>query len=371
MIQYVEIRDFNTRKIIGIVDNYKSIIWAAEYYGVGTFEIYAPASARNLTNLKENRIVTRFNDKNVGIIDKIEIENNITDGEVIIASGHFAKNLLSQRIIYVKAGTYSIAPTILNGNVAQAVVKLVNENCVNSALVHRNFNGFICAEITPDLDAVILGGDGTPSKIQVTYDNLLTYTDELLKKYGYAARVELDSNGNFVYKIYQGEDQTAKLTFSREYDNLISSNYVYDISKEKTTAIIGGQGEGLERFIAMVGNQITGYQRRELWVDDNQKAKTIKDEETGQEITLTDAEYNKMLAADGALKLSDFKTLESFSGEINLTSGRYVYGETYNLGDLIKIYDSTVNKTAVCRILKINEVEDENGYNISAEYETI
>jgi hypothetical protein len=369
MINYVEIRDFNTRKIIGIVDGYKSVIWAAEYFGVGTFEVYAPATARNLNLLKENRIVTRCNDVNVGIIEKIEVQTSITDGEVIIASGHFAKILLGQRIIYVKAGTYSVAPTILNGRVALAAVKLVNDNCVNSALSHRNFNAFRCASVSADLDAVILGGDGQPSKIQVTYDNLLTYSDDLLKKYGYAARVELDPDGYFSYNVYQGTDRTERLTFSREYDNLISSNYIYDLSNLKTTAIIGGQGEGLERFIAMAGNEITGYSRRELWVDDNQQAKTVKEGET--ERTYTDAEYNKILAADGMLKLSEHKLNESFKGEIDLTRGRLVYGRDYSLGDLIKIYDSTVNKTAICRIIKVNEVEDENGYQIAAEYETV
>lgn len=371
MIDYVEIRDFNTRKIISIVDNFKSLIWAVEYFGVGSFEIYAPASAQNLKNLKENLIVTRPNDKNVGIIDKIEVQNSITDGNVIIASGHFAKILLNRRIIYVKAGTYSIAPTILNGRVANAAVKLVNENCVSSALTHRNFNAFRCANVTPDLDAVILDGDGQPSKIQVTYDNLLTYTDELLKKYGYAARVELDESGNFVYFIFQGTDRSQTLTFSREYDNLGNTNYTYDTQNLKTTAIVGGQGEGLERFIAMAGNDVTGYSRRELWVDDNQAAKTIKDEETEEETTLTDAEYNKMLATDGLIKLSECKTIENFEGEIDLTGGRLVYGVDYNLGDLIKIFDSTINKTAICRIIKINEVQDENGYNIAAEYETV
>ena len=71
------------------------------------------------------------------------------------------------------------------------------------------------------------------------------------------------------------------------------------------------------------------------------------------------------------LKLSEHKLNESFKGEIDLTRGRLVYGRDYSLGDLIKIYDSTVNKTAICRIIKVNEVEDENGYQIAAEYETV
>lgn len=368
MIEYVEIRNFNTRKIEGIIDTAKSIIWASEFFGVGSFEIYAVASKKNIQLLQVGKLVTRYNDVNVGMIEEINVNWDALNGMMITASGHFAKCLLSRRIIYTKASTYSVAPTILSGLVASAAMRLVDENCINSTSTQRNFSLFKNAPLRPELDAVITGGDGTASKIQVTYDNLLTYTDELLQKYGYAARVILDDT-YLAYDVYGGDDKCDSLIFSREYDNLTSSSYTYNTENLKTTAIVGGQGEGLERFVAIASNDYSGYNRRELWVDDNQQARTVKEDE--EEHTYTDAEYNEILTADGALKLSDYVNVENFAGEIDLIASGLTYGVDFNLGDLIRVFDSVINKTAICRIIKVNEVEDENGYNITAEYETV
>ena len=43
MIEFVEIRGHDTN-IIGIIDTAQSVIWRSVYFGVGDFEIYAPAT---------------------------------------------------------------------------------------------------------------------------------------------------------------------------------------------------------------------------------------------------------------------------------------------------------------------------------------
>lgn len=49
MIDYVEVRNGTSRKLIGIIDTAKSVIWETVYYGVGTFEIYVEATEKTLS----------------------------------------------------------------------------------------------------------------------------------------------------------------------------------------------------------------------------------------------------------------------------------------------------------------------------------
>ena len=72
MIDYLEIRSGETRHLLGIIDDFQSIIWKTEYYGVGEFEIYTVANAKTLSLLQLNNLVTRRNDVNCGIINNIE-----------------------------------------------------------------------------------------------------------------------------------------------------------------------------------------------------------------------------------------------------------------------------------------------------------
>ena len=118
-IDYVEIRNESTN-LIGIIDTAKSIIWHSVYFGVGDFEIYAQASPEIVTLLQAGNLVTRPDDLEVGISEKINITDNEQDGRMIIASGRFAKSILERRLIYNLSGTVN-TPTILKGNVETEV----------------------------------------------------------------------------------------------------------------------------------------------------------------------------------------------------------------------------------------------------------
>ena len=89
-IDYVEIRDEKTT-LLGFVDTAKSIIWHRVYFGVGDFEIYVQASPEVVTLLQAGSLVTRPDDLEVGIIEKINISNNPQDGRMVTATGRFAK----------------------------------------------------------------------------------------------------------------------------------------------------------------------------------------------------------------------------------------------------------------------------------------
>ena len=385
MIDYVEVRDLNFQ-LIGIIDIAKSIIWKSSYYGVGEFEIYCSVSFKEL--LQPNYYITRPNNYEVGIIEHLEISETIEDGRMIVASGRFAKSIFDRRITYKR--TYvegeglnyirRFEPYILKGNVEQAVRALVDTCLGSSATSERKINEiYLSNSDLSNLTDVIQVDDGSGNLVnadkQTTYDNLLEYTDALLQEYQMGSYLYLDKNlAKLRYKIYKGVDRSIDQTereqiiFSREFDNLTSSNYQFDATNYKTCAYLGGEGEGVERKCSYITDYQTGLNRRETFIDVSSLSSTYKEEENGEEVekTYTNEEYRKMLESEGRQQLAVYKTTETLEGDIDLTNSPLVYGVDFNLGDIITIWDD--EKYINARILTITEVEDDDGYKIDIEY---
>lgn len=378
MIEYVEIRDKDTRKVIGLIDTAKSVIWQEKYYGVGNFEIYAAATAENLSLLKEDNYVTRIDRDECGIIETVNITNIPQDGLMIVASGRFCKSILDRRIVYeaTLAGTgmnyyWTCTASILRGNVETAVRGLIEANAVNATDINRNISEIFwtAADVTGLAETIVIDADAETAESaekQVTYKNLLDYTDGVLEEYGLGAKMWLDRDLlKFRYKVFKGIDRSRDntdgnppLIFSQDFDNLSSTTYTFDKTALKTTALIGGEGEGIERKCAFSYAWIAGLQRRETFVD----ASSITQE------ALSVEEYRKQLEAQGRQSLATMQKIETFDGEIDLTNSSLTLGEDYSVGDVITIEDKQIGKYINARILSVTEVQDDDGYKIDIEY---
>ena len=374
MIEYVEVRSASTREIIGIIDNSKSIIWHDIYYGVGDFEIYVPCTQENIDALAVGNYITRYNSRNVGIIEKIEVTYNPQDGRMIVAAGRFAKSILDRRLIFKLSG-HSVSPTFLSGNVESAARSLVADNAISCAFdTGRNMPELVLGA-SAGITKKIIDNDGYSADKQVTYKELLSYSDGLLEEYELGAYCMLDNNLKLAYTVFEGADRSVDNTagnqpvvFSQDFDNLLSSEYQYDNTKLKNAALIGGEGEGEARFCSIVKDSaVTGLKRREVWIDSSSITKKYNDE-SGTEQTFTDDEYDKQLKTDGMQKLAELAITEMFEGEIDITNGSFSYGTDFALGDKVTVQDTEIGLYINARILEITEVQDDNGYSIEAKY---
>ena len=397
MIEYVEVRSGETREIIGIIDTAQSVIWQSSYYSVGTFEIYAMATPDNLSLLIEDNYITRPDNDECGIIERVEITDNSSEGKMIAASGRFIKSILDRRVIFsasiTGAGTnyvWNCSGSVLSGNVETAVRKLIYDNAVNATGSrpetgsYRNIDEIYWTndDVSGITDVIVTTDDsGTEQNAekQVTYKVLLDYTDGVLQEYECGAKMWLDLDRlKFRYKVFKGIDRSIEqstndpVIFSTEFDNLVSSTYTSDNSTVKNTALIGGEGEGTDRKCAFYftwGDElrhIKGIGRRETFVDASSISTTYKDGD--EEKTYTNDVYRKMLEAQGRQSIAELQRIETFDGEIDTTNSSFTYGEDYNLGDLVTIEDRDIGKYINARILSVTEVQDDNGYNIDIEY---
>lgn len=372
-IEYVEIRDEN-RAVIGIIDTAQSIIWHTVYKGVGDFEIYAAATVKHIDLLKIGNYVTRIDDDGIGIIEQIAVNYTAQNGRMITATGRLAKSILDRRHIYNLSGHTNTA-TIISGNVEEAVRLLVENNAINCSFdTARNFEELELGAVS-GLSEIIVDENGVATQKQVSFENLLTYTDEVLAEYDIAAKVVLSDENKLQYVVYKGKNRSINNTegneaiiFSQEFDNLLESNYAYLTESAKNTALIGGEGEGIERFYSILKTEETGLKRRETFIDGSSLSKQYKDE-TETEQTYTDDEYDKMLKSQGKQTLSEMEIVETFSGTINVTNGQFKLNRDFFIGDKITIQDNLIGKYINPRVAETTEAQDENGYTVEINFE--
>ena len=375
MIEFLEIRD-TTRKLVGVIDTAKSIIWEAEYYGAGRFEVYTALTDQARELLQIGYYITRRGENNAAIIEAVDYTDSATDGVMIIASGRMLKSILDRRLVYRLNGN-TISPVRISGNVATAVQGVVRAHAGQGANAARNMgviigsNGGITKQITADTQL------GEESTRQSSYKGLLEFTDAILQEYECGALMRIDPDTlQMIYDLYEGQDRSVgnpagnmPLTFSQDFENLLTVEYIIDTTAFKNFALIGGEGEGLERFFTTYAQDTsTGLARRETFVDASSIPRKYQTEGSEQEQEYTPAQYTTMLVGQAQTDLKELITTETFTGEINLTYSPYKYGQDFWLGDLVTIQDNALGLYTTVRILKATEVQDDSGYLLSIEY---
>lgn len=361
MIEYIEIRD-KSRNFIGVIDNATSIIWSEEYYGAGTFEIYTALNDNAKRLLTIGYFVTKNGSNRAGIIESVEYQDNAQDGAVIIARGRMAKSILDRRLAYTIDG-HAITPQKMSGNVATAAQSIVNLNAGAGASANRQLDGLAMGSTGGITKTITTAGD--PTTRQSSYRNLLEFTDSVLEEYECGARLRLDGTSLY-YDVFEGADHTSTsaspIIFSLDFENLLSADYLKDVENFKNFALIGGEGEGLDRFFAVYNDSASGYNRREVFVD----ALSIprKYEESGETKTYTDSEYRKMLQGQAQTELKERIVTEEFSGE--LAGGNY--GVDFDIGDMVTVQDNRLGILADVRILQVDEIQDISGYSVKINF---
>jgi hypothetical protein len=375
MIEFLEIRD-TSRKLVGVIDDAKSIIWASEYYGAGSFEVYTALTDQARQLLQIGYFITRRNEKNAAIIEAVDYTDSAQDGVMIIARGRMLKSILDRRLAYRLNGN-TINPVRISGSLASAVQGVVNAHAGAGAAAARNMgvtigsNGGITKTITAATE------QGEESSRQSSYKGLLEFTDTVLQEYECGALIRIDDSSlAMIYDLFEGADRSVgnsagnkPLIFSQDFENLLTAEYTVDTTALKNWALIGGEGEGLARFFTTYDqSNSTGLARREVFVDASSIPRKYQAEGSETEQEYTAAEYTTMLVGQAQTDLKELITTETFTGEINLTYSPYKYGADFWLGDLVTIQDNSLGLYTTVRILKATEAQDENGYILSIEY---
>lgn len=329
---YIYILDKNLKRI-GLIDNYVSLIWTTRYYLCGDFELYLPVTSDFFEMLQIGYYLQTTESDYTMIIESIDIKTDAENGNYLTVSGRSVESLLDRRIVFPRAG-------VSNMTIEATAAYLIHYNFVSPTVDDRKI---------PEI-GIFDTAKNFPEKITSQYfgDNVYETITQLCQTYGYGFRMLL-KNGKFTFEMYDGLNRTrsqkenAPAVFSSEFENLVNTEYAYDIKESKNVALVAGQGEGTLRKTTCAGTG-TGLERREIFVD----ARDLSNEE------LTDSEYITVLQSRGIEKLSEYERYPQYTGEVNN------FPDYCSLGDIVEV-ENEFGMKATARIVEIIESYSTSG----------
>lgn len=318
------------------IDNYISFIWTTRYYEAGDFELVVNVNPAYMQMFVHGNYIIREDDENVGIIEHIVIQRNEDAQEILIVTGRFLVSMLGRRIIAVQ--------TTLDTTLSNAINTLINDNVISPSISARTIPNFILGSYT----------FSTNIEAQYTGKNLLDTISALCKTYGIGMKITLNSLNKFVFTLYQGVDHTYNqnvrpyIIFSDKYDNLLSAEYEENYQELVNAVLVAGEGEGLERKTAWVG-ETSGLDRYELYADSRNTRSNDGE--------ISDAEYEELLKQVGREKLTKFTA--AFTGTVYFDNIKYK--EDVNVGDLCVIQNTRWGIYLNTRLVEVIESVAETG----------
>lgn len=369
-------------EIVNLIDNAQSVIWTTKFWEPGDFEIYMIANEKNLQTIQQGYFVVRdkLQTGTFMVIEKIEITTDVESGNYLKISGRSAECLLERRC-HMSPG-WSVFE---NANYPYAVFYELVNMCGGVSYLTNNYenNGlpFLTEErqlfmqffTTKDYIEALRTAYPITTRYELNTTALQTNASwletatETAKMYGFGFHfVPIFETGwnrymvevHVIVPVDRSVNQSANtpIVFSREYDNLVSSNYVYDKQNYKNCVFIYGEGEGTERICKRVwsGAKPEMLDLYEMFVD--ARDLSTKDDET----TLTMAQYGELLDQRALAKLTENTATESFEGEI-LDGVQWQFGVDYNIGDIVTMQNEfNINRNV--RVTAVTESEDDTGY---------
>ena len=348
---------------IAVIDTYESFIWTERYLEAGDFELYLPIDARDIKKLQVGNYLSIVDSPNYMIIENLETESDIEDGDKLIVTGRTLGSVLDRRVIWDRV--------TLTGTFQNGVKKLLDDNVISPSVSARAIPGFI---FKPSTDSKI-----TAMTLDTEYlgEGLYEAIVELCTEKDIGWRVLPSGAGGFQFELYAGVnhsyDQTERpyVVFSQAYDNLIGSKYTYTLENYKTVARVEGpEVTGYPQFMGVAERgAVSGLSRRETYTSASVDSDVTKVDKSGK---LTSSQINKInaiLNQKGLEALAETSIDEAFEAEIDATR-QFVHGEHFELGDIVQVEDALGFSRKV-RVSEVMRSWDTNGYTMTPTFITM
>lgn len=347
----MEVTILNTEfKPIGIIDNYKSLIWTDRYDEAGDFELHIPLQGKIPENLEKDYYLRNENSEHMMIIESLTVETDIESGATLVVSGRSLESILDRRIVWDKRVFYRKTAESEKPNLQYIIGQLLNENIIDPSIIIRKISNFIFEESTDErITSLTFEGE-------FLGEDLYSVVTKLCKQEKIGFKVTLNDLNQFVFKLYKGTDRSYAqsenpyVVFSPEYDNILNSSYLDSYSKWKNvTLVVGeqefkdnGEEESRIQYVLLEGSdelltdeegsesQYDELKRREIFTD-----ATSLSQDDGYGGTMEPEAYQAHLKQKAIDTLMDNTVVMAFDGEVDATR-MYIYGEDFFVGDIVQ-----------------------------------
>lgn len=333
---------------LGVLNAYSSLIWNDSFASYSSFELHAPITEENKILLKEDRVLWKGGES-AGIIKSIQANADEHGNRTFYIKGVTLNFLLTSRIVWDTYNAYNkYASTIL--------YDLVKRNCIDTVNPNRKIPWLEVEEVQPQF--------GERITFQKTGGEVHDACRSIANTGGIGFNIKFDHLGKrLIFVVEESIDRTINQTerdsiiFSTDLDDILSSSYYTNSQDEKNIALVLGEGEGIDRKAIVSGEgESFGLLRKEMSVDARDLQSVYTDEETGDEVELSEEEYEAVLTQRGDEKLSEFIKIETFDAKIkSFGDSQYTFNEDYKKGDKVTVIDEQLNVTVSAMITEVQE----------------
>ena len=324
-------RDLN---FLGQIDNYEALILTKKWHGIGGIELHLNEDITHADKLQKENIIFTTEKKAYVILHR---EMNSANRKMTV-KGLELKSYLDRWLVFPPEDR---AYFRINDN-----TETIMKEYVQATLDRKGITDIVVA---PDQ------GKGEKTVYQSRYKNLAKELEKLSLASGLGWDIALDmDNKRFVFDVIEGQNKTANqdtlppAVFSIEYDNIAEQRLIESKLGHANTAIVAGQGEGVDREITIVGDA-EGFDSFELFVD------------------ARDLENIDDLPKRGKQKLAEVQEIFTFDSKI-LENQSLVYEKDFKLGDVVTIQNNKWNITSDERIVEITEIYESTGFRLDVTF---
>lgn len=342
-------------EMIGVIDYYTSLRHKRSWQGVGDFEFHVSQFDPEL--IKVGNIIMLENVHKNGIITGFKSSFNSAKRDITV-TGTTLNGLASRRIVLPFAdkelnglnGGYFCYP---HKTSSETVLKAVAAETLLKTFAMQGFGAGDADRSFPNLDFADSLERGEASMWMSRYEQLDSVLQQISEYYdiGWEIYPKLTSGKKtLLFDVVMGVNRTSgqsnnsRVIISREFGSATDVSYSVDVSGYKNVAYAGGKGEDASRAVLSVTNEKnipTGYDRFECF------------EDCGS-LEIAETETDTSLEDEGKHKLSDHPKSETLTATLT-TTGSFVYGQDYDLGDLVTVIDRDIGVEQDMRLVETEE----------------
>lgn len=327
--------------VVGVIDDYYSMIWTERYFESGDFEMELPIDYETRSFIAEQNFVVNPESEYIMMIESIK-PNDDGDVRTLLISGDSAEGLLKRR------STVSVVDLFYT-DVENYLYDLVRDHLILSgtardiSILTATINSLYSIYFTNQID------------IDTVY-NIVSDTCKAHDLGFKIVRYDVDPS-KLEFLIYRGVDRSTSqsanpyVIFSYDFGNLLSGSYYIDhrnkVNVIRVKAEIRNPGSDpsiYHRFVFTDFPEPFGINRFESVLE------TTIDREVAPGFPLSSGEIDEIMVARGEEELKKRSIKDIFDGEFD-PYGEFEYGVDFWLGDIVQVFFQ--EKSLRCRVVEM------------------
>lgn len=367
-----------------VVDNYESLVWTDKAKECGDFELYMYYDPDLWKLIKLGTFLRIQDSEHTMMVNKRDLKDTFEDAPRMIFTGKSMEYIISRRVVYKQIDVTGTPGDIIN--------KLLDENCIDGPNLQqfapdpknpsKKYRGITGLYRDGSNWRQELGGNQISQ--QYLGQNIYEAISELVKTYSspmcYIFVHHTDDN-KWRWRLGTGVDRSWNqgsndwVTFSSDFNNLKSSEFVQDNDKYANAFYVTGAdpGDGKPRMTMPIERAmgdspqsgfISGMKRVEKWIDgSNVKLKDDNNHDIPMQTYLNE------LRAYGYSSMREYVTETNFTGDVD-PNIQWVYIRDYQIGDIVNVIDN-IGNGAICAIDGMTITADKNGIVIMPDFKAV